>query len=331
MVKLRSARYCNLKLFLIYLVVYGHWIEPYIWTVPQLMTQYRWIYAVHMPLFAFLSGLFIRRKEDCAGQIKRLLPLYIFLQILAVLLGGGLVKPLTPWWTLWYLPSCCAWMGAVWLWLRFGRGKGGWLVLIAAVILGCAAGYCPQIGRAWSLSRTLVFFPYFWAGVLCRSDYPFQRLLPAGILCLGLAVWLMNGFGAKLPTIFFYHAALYGSMENGFWLRLVCYCIGGCLCLFLLSAVPDRRFPFTRAGADTMPAYLLHAPLALVLREWEMPVYAYPALAGLLIFVIYKLGQWKSPVYGIVSGERRRGLGVVSRDLRRIRQAGVPLPSAADR
>ena len=27
MIKMRNAYYCNLKIFLLYLVVYGHWIE----------------------------------------------------------------------------------------------------------------------------------------------------------------------------------------------------------------------------------------------------------------------------------------------------------------
>lgn len=329
MVKLRSAQYCNLKLFLIYLVVYGHWIEPYIWTVPCLLTQYRWIYAVHMPLFAFLSGLFTQKERDCANQIKRLLPLYLLLQMVAVLLGAA--KPLTPWWTLWYLLSCCAWMGAAWLWFRFCRGKGGWLILLGAVLFGCVAGYIPEIGREMSASRTIVFFPYFWAGLLCRAGYPYKKLLPAGLLCLFLAAVLMNAFGERIPTVFFYHAAAFGSVENGFWLRLVCYGIGGCLCLFLLTAAPDRRFPFTRAGADTMPVYLLHAPLVLLLRKTEMPGYAYPVLAAVLIYLIYKLGQWRGSAYGIVPGERRRSGGIVSKDIRRIRKTGIPLSAAADR
>lgn len=329
MVKLRRADYCNLKLFLIYLVVYGHWIEPYIWTVPQLMTQYRWIYAVHMPLFAFLSGLFTQKERDCSNQIKRMLPLYLLLQMVAVLLREA--KPLTPWWTLWYLLSCCVWMSLAWLWFRFCRGKGGWLILAVLVIAGCGAGYASEIGREWSASRTIVFFPYFWAGLLCRADYPYKRLLPVGVLCLLLAIVLMNGFGSKIPTVFFYHAAAFGSVENGFWLRLACYGIGFCLCIFLLTAVPDRRFPFTRAGADTMPVYLLHAPLVLLLREREMLWYWYPVLAAVLIYVIYKLGQWRGNVFGIVPGERRRSGGIVSKDIRRIRKTGVPLPAAADR
>lgn len=329
MVKLRSARYCNLKLFLIYLVVYGHWIEPCIWENGVLLLQYRWIYAVHMPLFAFLSGLFLKNERDCAGQLRRMLPLYILLQAVAVVLGDGGVKPLTPWWVLWYLLSLCFWMGAAWLWFHFGRQKLGWLILAAAVGLGCAAGYVPQIHRGLSLSRTLVFFPYFWAGLLCRADRRFSKT--AGGLGLGLAVWLMNAFGSRIPTYFFYQAAPYGSIENGGVLRLICYGIGGGLCLFLLAMAPDKRFPFTRAGSDTMPVYLLHAPLVLVLREWKVPWAVYPVLAGVLIFVIYKLGQWRSPVYGIVSEKRRRGGGIISKRLRRIRETGVPLPSAADR
>lgn len=60
MIKLREARYCNLKLLLIFLVIYGHTIETQIWHNTVLMTQYKFIYLVHMPLFAFLSGLYNR-------------------------------------------------------------------------------------------------------------------------------------------------------------------------------------------------------------------------------------------------------------------------------
>ena len=41
MVKMREANYCNLKLLLIFLVVYGHWIELSIHDSEILMLQYR--------------------------------------------------------------------------------------------------------------------------------------------------------------------------------------------------------------------------------------------------------------------------------------------------
>ncbi len=111
MIKLRHADYCNLKLFLLYLVVYGHWIEAWIESSEVCLWQYRIIYLIHMPLFAFLSGLFLRNQEDCVKQIRRLLPLYGLLQLIAVVFGGGQVSLLTPFWHLWYLLSYCFWAG----------------------------------------------------------------------------------------------------------------------------------------------------------------------------------------------------------------------------
>lgn len=107
MIKLRKARYCNLKLLLIFLVIYGHMIETRIWQNTVLMTQYKFIYLVHMPLFSFLSGLFITDCRSCTVQLKRLLPIYIVLQTAAFLIKNGTLKLITPYWHLWYLHQLC--------------------------------------------------------------------------------------------------------------------------------------------------------------------------------------------------------------------------------
>ena len=124
MIKLREARYCNLKFFLMFLVIYGHLIEPKIWSAEVLMIQYKWIYLVHMPLFCFLSGLFINKERDCRVQFFKIFPLYIILQAIAILLGNGSVKAFTPWWILWYLLSYSIWLCVSYLWFRFCKSKG---------------------------------------------------------------------------------------------------------------------------------------------------------------------------------------------------------------
>lgn len=306
MIKLRQAGYCNLKLLLIYLVVYGHWIEAGIRQSPALMMQYRWIYLVHMPLFAFLSGLFLRTGSDCLRQLRRMLPMYLLLQTVAVLLSGGAVRPLTPYWHLWFLLSCCVWMGTGFLWFRFCGGRGGLWIPMAGILLGCGAGYVSWIGRPLSLSRTLVFFPYFWAGLLCRPDFPWQKLRPWGLCALLLAVILM--WDRPVSVVFLYHAAPYGKMAHGGQTRLLCYLVSSLLCLFLLTFVPDRRFFFTRMGADTMPVYLLHGPLVLRLRELPLPWPLCPVLAAWLTCLICKSLQWHSALYGVIPGERRFSL-----------------------
>lgn len=305
MVKLRDAGYCNLKLLLLFLVVYGHWIEPHIWNSQWLKTQYRWIYMVHMPLFCFLSGLSLRDRRSCGAQLRHILQVYLLAQGAAVVLGGGRVTVLTPYWHLWYLLSLSCWLGAAWLWFRFGKGKGGGGILVLLILLGCGAGYGSRIGRTLSLSRTMVFFPYFWAGLLCRRDFLWKKLRLPGFLALGLAILLIKQWGAQIPTTFLYHAEPYGSVKNGFGLRLLCYGIGSLLCLFLLTMVPDRRFPWSRAGADTMPAYLIHAPIVYVLRQQPLPWWCCGGLTVIFLYLTYKVTQWRGAMYGLVPGERR--------------------------
>ena len=48
----------NIKVVLIFLVVFGHLIERYIDTSDTLMAIYMFIYIFHMPLFMMISGFF---------------------------------------------------------------------------------------------------------------------------------------------------------------------------------------------------------------------------------------------------------------------------------
>lgn len=250
MIKLRQAGYCNLKLLLLYLVVYGHWLETSIGNSKIVLVQYRIIYYIHMPLFAFLSGLFLRSKGDCARQIK------------------------------------------------------------------------PWLDRTFSSSRTIVFFPYFWAGLICKQDTPWQKFCFHGLVSLGAAVMVLLLIGKDIPATFLYHAEPYKAsmraldmvklaeasdvrehihilLQNGFLLRLLCYALSGLLGFFILTVVPDKRFPCTRAGADTMFGYLIHAPIVAVLRELNLSWGICAVLSAVLLYVIYKILQWNSPLYGV--------------------------------
>lgn len=279
MVKLRNAFYCNLKLALIFLVIYGHWIEPQIWNDPGLYRLYRLIYLVHMPLFAFLSGLFL---QNWARQLRRILPLYLLCQSIALALGHPQWD--TPFWHLWYLLSLSFWLLSVPLFKRWQ-----WPVLILSVAAGCFVGLVPQIGRSWSLSRTIVFFPYFWLGAILTPDIPWHRFRLPGLLALGVVLLLKP----KMNVVTLYHAAPCSPL-----LRLQCYGYALLLGLFLLSWCPGRRFPWTRAGADTLPAYLIHGPVVALLRPIPHPV---PATI-LFLYIIHKATQWRS-VYGIIGKE----------------------------
>lgn len=315
MVKLRNAKYCNLKLLLIFLVIYGHLIESQLHRSQILLVQYRAIYLFHMPMFCFLSGLFLNSCDSCKRQFQKCLSLYVLMQALAVCFGKGKVDPLTPYWHLWYILSCSAWSGLGWLWYRYFRGKGKGAILAISVILACLSGLLPGIGRALSLSRTVAFLPYFLLGLFLQPQFPWERLQKLSLVGLLIALALFAAWSDQIPTEFLYHASSYGQLGSGPALRLLCYAVGALICLFLLAFMPSRRFPFTKAGANTMPAYLLHAPFALLLRQQHL---AWPLLLLIcpgFLYASYKLLQWHGALYGIVPTERRVAVVWLSKDI----------------
>ena len=284
MIKLRSAYYCNLKLELLFLVILCHWIEPEIWSNPGLYGFYRLVYLFHMPLFVFLSGLFLKDSRGCIRQLRRMLPIYLVCQTIAVALG--LAPWHTPWWILWYLLSLCCWLGLSALLLRIPRGR--WAILFLSLALACLAGKVSWIGRIFSLSRTIVFFPWFWLGILLPPNSPWHRFrLPA---ILGLLLLRPEMSAATLWQA--------GPCDPG--VRLLCYGQALLLCLAALSWCPRRRFPWTRAGADTLPAYLLHGPLVWLLRPISHSI---PATI-LFLYLTHKATQWRG-IYGIIGKEAR--------------------------
>lgn len=100
MVRLRMAKYCNLKCILLIFVIYGHWIETDIGSSKLLLIQYKWIYFVHMPLFAFLSGLFLGTERACKNCVKKLLPMYLLVQTVLWAVNRGNMNWFVPWWYL---------------------------------------------------------------------------------------------------------------------------------------------------------------------------------------------------------------------------------------
>lgn len=107
----------------------------------------------------------------------------------------------------------------------------------------------------------------FFAGLICHPDISRKRYRYFGIIALSVAVIGICLWGNDIPASFLYHSTNYGTLKNGFALRLFCYGIGGLLDFFLLTNMSGKRYPFTKAGANTMPQYLICTPLVACLRE----------------------------------------------------------------
>ncbi len=310
-IKKRAAYLCNVKLFLLVLVVLGHSMEQ---AGMKGNLLYRLIYLFHMPLFAFVSGLHLKTVPSCLRQAKSALMLYLPIQGgIALFVRGQTLT--TPYWHLWYLLSLCWWSllcggCAVVLKKVSRRWKAILLVTCVAASLGCGL---LTVGRFLSLSRTVVFFPYVLLGMLCPvklQNGPDRR---ARRRLLALSLWGVLPVCLVLreaPYAFLYQADGYRhygmTAAEGILLRLLCFASAVGLGLFVLALMPARRFPFTKVGGDTLSAYLLHVCfLPLVNTLWLEPGVGVLSLFSVaLVWLLWELLRWTRPPYAIEQAKK---------------------------
>lgn len=314
-IKQREALYCNMKLLLIFMVVYGHLLEGIMDNAEPLEQIYRGIYSVHMPLFLFLSGLFLKNRTGCVRQMRQAFLYYAVCQTAVVTVGRLLGQQMNlgiPVWHLWYLLSlgCMAGLGWCWFvlaerWQQIDRGTTKVSLLVVSVLIALIVGKCPAVGRWLSLSRTFCFLPFFLTGMFCPENMEWKSGMAKIVGLAGLGAWLFMylAWGKRIPTELFYQADSYGTLgvEQGMRLQMICILLAVSLGLFLLTFVPDRRLPFSKMGADTFWIYLLHAPFVKLFELIEMPehvrIAVTPFLAVCIILFLYKLFQWKHQLY----------------------------------
>lgn len=306
MIKSREARYCNIKILLIFLVIYGHLIELQIHQNTIVSMQYKFIYLFHMPTFAFLSGLFVKDCQFCRMQLKKTILLYAGLQVLIFICSGGAIDLRYPYWILWYLLSLSCWLCFTLVWLSLFNESNKISILIISIIIGCLVGCVNFIDRIFSLSRTLVFFPYFWLGIMLDYKTEWQKYRFIGMISLLCSILILIFTNDHITVNFLYHATPYGTIQNGAILRFICYVIGMSLIVFLLTWMPDKRFIFTKAGTNTLPAYILHAVFVILLRELYLSWYVYLVLTGIFLWILYRITQIEGMLYTITLSDRRK-------------------------
>lgn len=313
----RNCQICNLKALLLICVVLGHALErdiPYNATVAVL---YRVLYLFHMPLFAFVSGLGMKRGQAGLRQARQTGKQYLCAQGL-VLLVCALARPddlsallVRPYWHLWYLLSLACWnclaVGMYWLLARIGRENGsGFGVLLIFLAAGLLAGNFSLIGRDFSLSRTLVFFPFYWAGALWGKKIIDRVSRAYWMVPLALSLAVIGYFYiAKLPISFLYQAQGYSSLgldgRSGIQARLICYLAAMACSVLVLFVCPKRKSVLTQLGGDTLMPYLLH-PLFIGCLEFfpYSPQYAIlvsMALTLTAVTCIHLCFKWRRPIF----------------------------------
>lgn len=268
----RSRTLDSAKFVLIALVPVCHLLEYGGAHSAPAETLYRWILLFNMPAFALVSGAVTTERSTAITRIVTTIVIpYLLFQLLynvfhawAFHTGTWLASPVTPYWLLWYLVSLACWRAVV---PAFARLR--WPLLVAFVI-AIGAGTFNDVGYPMSLSRTLVFFPFFLFGYRlgpARIDAWCGRPragLAAGLVLLAAAVVMWRW--RRLDPAWLYNAVSYAelraSVAQGVAVRTVVLlaALACSMAALVVSARVADRFAgwTTRAGPRCMAPYILH-------------------------------------------------------------------------
>ena len=195
----RVALFDNVKFLMITLVVIGHFADTFTQSSGIFRSIFLFIYAFHMPMMLFISGLFYSNKKNtskilfyvCSGfTLKMSISLINFIcykrTSFSLLSDGGIP---------WFLFVLAIYQ----LLMYLLRNQNKMFFLVFSILLACFAGYDKSIGSYLYISRTVIFFPFYLFGtmltpqkVISFLDKYSKKLIAVAIVIIG--VWFVLCF-----------------------------------------------------------------------------------------------------------------------------------------
>lgn len=262
MIKQRDYLFDNMKLLLIFLVIFAHLIEPYTNSSLWLTKLYLLIYTFHMPLFIFISGYFSKHDEEKKGKLifYYFIPYIIFNTLFSYFQTQEFgVNITSPNWAFWYFLSLCWWK------LLSPYAKELRHPMIVSLVIACFIGFLPSFNRQLALSRTVVFFPFFLGGYFCtqslltriRNTHWIYALL-LSVACMIVSIWLIDHGYLNSRVLYQAEAFPEGYEFRYFCLRAVSLILGSGFVISILRLMPKKKFWFSKFGQYTMPVFIAH-------------------------------------------------------------------------
>ncbi len=308
----RNFLFDNLKCLLIFLVVYGHFIENFqsIYASESTRIAYQFIYLFHMPGFVFVSGYFARKGDGKIFEkvlLNQIVPLFFFQLVFEIFHWvvfhefSGKTLDLAPYWILWYLLSLAFWRISFQLLYKIR------FLLVISVILALVAGMVSSIGYPLSVSRTVVLFPFFVLGNIFKEKgivekiksgrfFPVYAVLSVLVLA-GAFVYVSEvklHYGLYLNS--YSYKALKMAWDEGMLYRFINLAWGFLCIAALLVLTPQKRCFASEIGKNSMIPYIMQFFFlkSLLIYRFEFYKNLYFTFIGGAVFaalIVYILGK----------------------------------------
>lgn len=263
----RDCYFDNYKAILIILVVIAHFIGPVSKRFGLVECIYKFIFLFHMPAFIFICGYFAKHN-DLIKLIRKILIPYMILQIIYFFLYNYLwgeprrFSFIAPAYTMWFLLCLFAWR------IIIDKVKDIKGLLIICMVFGLLAGFFDIIGKALSLSRMIVFFPYFIMGYRFDRDQFMKyadkwhvKVLAGLFLCGVFAFVAANYDNVSIRLLEASYSYDEMKLPYGWLLRIILYIISTGLIFSIAVFIPKRKHWFSYLGSRTMGIYMVHGAI----------------------------------------------------------------------
>lgn len=257
----------NAKGVLIVLVVAGHLVMTYAAQRGYIAFAHSFIYLFHMPAFAFFSGYVVTSAQRSASTaIRTLLPLYLGFSCVHLVARYFFYGELE--WEifvapglLWYLLSLMSWRLLLPLTERLRHP------IALSIVVSLVAGLTDRFGTTLSLSRTLVFLPFFLMGVACTRDHvdrirrsPAALAVPAlvGLVAVAWSVYEFRWIRMALMGGHTPYSKIDSSVPVAMLGRLTMVCCTLAAIYVLLRALPQWQGILSTLGRYSLGIYVLH-------------------------------------------------------------------------
>ncbi len=270
----RSGKWDILKFSLVFLVVLGHAADYYTAGSETMRSLFIIIYTFHIPMFIFISGLFAKgtvngkRTDKMLGYLimYAVLKLYPFCyrNLAGQSAGFNLfIENGVPWFML-----ALFWFNLITIIIRKIPMK---IVLPISILLACLAGYSDKLGDFLVLSRTVVYYPFFYIGYrieqqkienICNKK---ALKYVSGVILIIFAVfvfWAGDGVYWLRPLLTGRNpfSMLREYARFGFVIRLIYYFVVSVIGLSLIAVAPGKTHSglSEKLGQRTLAVYGLH-------------------------------------------------------------------------
>ncbi len=273
-IKKRTVYWDNLKFFLILMVVIGHFCDSLTNMGSEYQGLYIFIYSFHMPMFLFVSGLFTKYDDRHKLRIDKIVFYfilgYVFKILIYLILSAVRTNPDWSWLSTnnapWYLFVLGGYMLTAYCVKKFNP----YIVMLISIVISLAAGYFSFINDFLTISKFIVFFPFYYLGFCLKPNDVLSFINKRIIRITGIVILIAFTLCCVFLTDYVYalrpvYAAWHDYSQfplptkYGFFIRIFQYISSFAIMLGIASIIPRKSMGYvTDAGKRTLAIYFWH-------------------------------------------------------------------------